>query len=141
MIEPRNKGIVDYQDNSSSAEEESRRSVASGWQQLGSRSGKGSQHHRGPRAGYVFTGVTQELGRAICLLVKMPDGVTRLTKPRPWQVASASKGTGNGTQTRRSRQGIGKPATSEATRDGQTAVLATYSVCRAASRSGGFKSL
>ena len=69
-----------------------------GRQQIRHRYGKGASHHRGPRAGHVFKGVTQELGSAICLLVKMPDRVTRLTKPRSLQVASAFKGTGSGTQ-------------------------------------------
>ncbi len=71
-----------------------------GRQQMRPRYGEGSDHHRGPRAGHVFKGVTQELGRAVCLLVKVPDRDTRLTKPRSVQEASACAGTGNGTQSK-----------------------------------------
>ena len=44
------------------------------------RYGECAGHHRGLRAGHVFRGVTRELGRAICLLVQVPETGDRLTK-------------------------------------------------------------
>lgn len=50
-----------------------------------------SGHHQDLRAGHVSKGITRELGRAVCLLVKQPEqgdrpvkspGVVRLLPPR-----------------------------------------------------------
>ncbi len=86
-----------------------------------------SGHHRGLRAGHACQGVTRELERAACFLA-----VNRNRGPetqRPWRcaVASTTQRAGNGTRNKGSRQGIGKRAKSEATRDGQAEVLAEHS--------------
>jgi hypothetical protein len=51
----------------------SRRFSVAGRQQSWVRFGECAGHHRGLRAGHVFTGGTRELGRATCLLVKLPE--------------------------------------------------------------------
>jgi hypothetical protein len=51
----------------------SRRFSVAGRQQSWVRLGECAGHHRGLRAGHVFTGGTRELGRATCLLVKLPE--------------------------------------------------------------------
>lgn len=43
--------------------------------------GEGAGHHRGLRAGRVFRGVTQELGRANCLLEKKAEKVEAADEP------------------------------------------------------------
>src|SRR3970040_1759180 len=58
----------------------SRRFARAGRQQSWARYGKCAGHHRGLRAGHVFTGGTRELGRATWLLDAMPGLGDRVTK-------------------------------------------------------------
>ena len=58
----------------------SRRCARTGRQQSWMRFGEYRGHHRGLRAGHVFTGGTRELGRATCLLDAIPGGGDRVTK-------------------------------------------------------------
>src|SRR5215510_13907575 len=58
----------------------SRRFPVAGRQQSWVRFGECAGHHRGLRAGHVFTGGTRELGRATCLLVRDPEWGDRVTK-------------------------------------------------------------
>ena len=53
---------------------------ATGRQQSWVRYGECAGHHRGLRAGHASTGVTRELGRAICLLAYNPGLGDRVTK-------------------------------------------------------------
>src|ERR1700752_3392554 len=58
---------------------ESRRFASAGRQQSWARYGECAGHHRGLRAGHVFTGGTRERGRAPCLLDDMPGVGDRVT--------------------------------------------------------------
>ena len=58
----------------------SRRFARTGRQQSWVRYGECAGHHRGLRAGHVFTGGTRELGRATCLLDDSPGLGDRVTK-------------------------------------------------------------
>ena len=103
---------------------QSRRCASFGRQQSCPRQGERAGHHRGLRAGHVFTGGTRELGRAICLLDDMPGLGDRVTKGpgAVWALRPDSAPCGDTTNAR-STQGIGKRATSEATRDGSDGSL------------------
>ena len=83
------------------------------------REGACAGHHRGLRAGQVFRGGTRERGRAPGLLDDRP-GVGDRVPTGPGAVWARRPGTEPGGETTndRSTQGIGKRATSEATREG-----------------------
>src|SRR5882672_11098815 len=51
----------------------SRRFASAGRQQSWVRYGKCTGHHRGLRAGHVFTGVARELGSTTCLRAQLPE--------------------------------------------------------------------
>jgi hypothetical protein len=106
----------------------SRRFARAGRQQSWVRDGECAGHHRGLRAGHVFTGGTRELGRAICLLADMPGVGDRVTKGpgAVWALRLDSEPCGDTTNAR-STQGIGERATSEGPREGQVAVVASHS--------------
>ena len=106
----------------------SRRFACAGRQQSWVREGECAGHHRGLRAGHVFRGGTRERGRAICLLDDMPGSGDRVTKGpgAVWALRPDSEPCGDTTNAR-STQGIGKRATSEATREGPVAVVASQS--------------
>ncbi|PYP89492.1 MAG: hypothetical protein DMF61_02135 [Blastocatellia bacterium AA13] len=73
------------------------------------------------RAGHASKGVTGELVKARSLLAKIPEEKGyRVNKRAGAGVAAfAIQRAGNGTQKEESKQGIGKPTTSEATREGR----------------------
>jgi hypothetical protein len=54
----------------------SRRCARAGRQQSWVRYGQCAGHHRGLRAGHVFTGVARERGRTTCLRAQLSDGGT-----------------------------------------------------------------
>ena len=115
---------------------ESRRCGASGRQQSCPRNGERAGHHRGLRAGHVFTGVNRELGRASRLLgsnsrtgdrLKQHPGIRRATpladEPNPARA-------GRNTKRNASHQGTGRQR--QADRPGRTkAVVATHSTAGA----------
>jgi hypothetical protein len=107
---------------------QSRRRQCSGRQQAAVRKGECRGLHRGRRAGHALTGETWELGRARCLLVRGAGraGVPADQEPWRWQRASGCQRTARRDTNGGSGQGIGKRATSEATRDGQRAVGAEH---------------
>jgi hypothetical protein len=109
---------------------QSRRRGASGRQQSYPRSGQWAGLHRGlRRAGHGVRGETRELGRATCLLVNTTGrrGVPVDQEPWRWQGAPRGQRTAVRDTKGGSRQGIGERATSEATREGQRAVVAEHS--------------
>lgn len=111
---------------------ESRRYGASGRQQSCPRQGERAGHHRGLRAGHVFTGVTRELGRASRLLgsngregdrPNQHPGIRRAT--RPADEPNPAKA-GRNTTSNALNQGTGREP--KAHRPGRTkAVVATHS--------------
>jgi hypothetical protein len=111
----------------------SRRCGASGRLQSRPRNGEGAGHHRGLRAGHVFTGVIRELGRASRLLgsnsrkkgdrLNQHSGIRRATplsgEPNPARA-------GRNTKRDASNQGTGRER--QADQPGRTkAVVATHS--------------
>jgi hypothetical protein len=109
---------------------QSRRRGASGRQQSYPRSGQWAGLHRGlRRAGQGVRGETRERGRATCLLVTTTGrrGVPVDQEPWRWQGAPRGPRTAVRDTNGGSRQGIGERATSEATREGQRAVVAEHS--------------
>src|SRR5713101_1185270 len=72
--------VVDSRISSRWCRGESRRFASAGRQQSWVREGECAGHHRGLRAGHVFTGGTRELGRATCLLDHSPGVGDRVTK-------------------------------------------------------------
>jgi len=106
----------------------SRRCASAGRQQSWVRDGKCAGHHRGLRAGHVFTGVARERGRTTGLRAPLPDGGTgrpqALAGPGGFTQATSPMRT---PRTPCSRRGIGKRVPSEATRDGQGVVCAAHS--------------
>ena len=115
---------------------ESRQYGASGRQQSCARQGERAGHHRGLRAGHVFTGVTRELGRASRLL-----GSNGRTGDRPNQHLGIQWATllpdepnparaGRNTKSNAFNQGTGREP--KADRPGRTkAVVATHSTAGA----------
>jgi hypothetical protein len=107
---------------------QSRRRQWSGRQQSAARKGEHRGLHRGRRTGHALTGETWELGRARCLLVTDAGRAGVRADQEPWrgQPATGCQRTARRDTNGGSRQGIGKRATSEATRDGQRAVVAEH---------------
>src|SRR5262245_36570873 len=103
---------------------QSRRGGTSGRQQSEARQGECHGLHRGLRAGYGVRGGTRELGRATGLLVRGAGRAGVPAEQEPWrrQPASRCQRTASRDTNRGSRQGIGKRASSEATREGHGAV-------------------
>jgi hypothetical protein len=115
---------------------QSRQHADTGRQQSCPRQGKRVGHHRGLRAGHVFTGVTRELGRASRLLgsnsrrgerLKQHPGIRRATpltdEPNPARA-------GRNTKRDASNQGTGRER--KVDRPGRTkAVVATHSTAGA----------
>jgi hypothetical protein len=111
---------------------ESRQYAVTGRQQSRPRQGERAGHHRGLRAGHVFTGVNRELGRASRLL-----GSNGRTGDRPNQHPGIQRATllldepnpvrtGRNTKINALNQGTGREP--EADRPGRTkAVVATHS--------------
>jgi len=83
-------------------------------------------HHRGLRAGHVFTGGTRERGRAICLLDAHPGLGDRVTKSPGvvWALRPGHEPCGE-TTNEGSTPGIGEPATREEPRERPVAVVAS----------------
>jgi hypothetical protein len=112
---------------------QSRRSAPVGRQQSCSRQGKRMGHHRGLRAGHVFTGVIRELGRASRLLGSnsRTRGDRRHQHPGVWWSARPANEpnpaqAGRDTKHSASTQGTGREP--KADRPGRTkAVVATHS--------------
>ena len=106
-----------------------RRRQWSGRQQSEARKGEHHGFHRGRRAGQALTGGTWERGRARCLLVTDAGRAGVPADQEPWrrQPASGCQRTAQRDTNGGSGQGIGKRATSEATREGQRAVVAEHS--------------
>src|SRR6266571_7257674 len=98
---------------------ESRRFASAGRQQSWVRYGECAGHHRGLRAGHVFTGGTRERGRATCLLDDIPGLGDRVTKSpgAVWALRPANEPFGD-TTNQRSTHGIGERATREGPREG-----------------------
>src|SRR6266436_2316857 len=99
----------------------SRRFARAVSQQSWVRDDKSPGHLRGLRAGHVSIGGSRELGRASCLLDDIPGMGDRVTKSPGGILGAFPRGPepGRDTTNHGSTQGIGKRATSEATREGQ----------------------
>jgi len=86
-------------------------------------------HHRGLRAGHVFKGVARELGRANCLLARSPESKVNRENKRPGadgQLQYSSEPE-EGNTNREASKVSASERESEASREGQGAVLAEHS--------------
>jgi len=77
------------------------------------------RHHWGPRAGHAFKGVARERGRAIGLLVKLPEGTVNWWNKEPGAVGTLPPGCERIRESRRYREA------SES--DGPMAILVEHS--------------
>jgi hypothetical protein len=128
VSEPRNMYSCGQQDSRSGIEVKADGLQAPEGNNPGCDRGECAGYHRGLRAGHVFRGVARERGRTTCLRAPFPAWGTGCPQALAWPGGFTQAMSPKGTpRTQRSRRGIGKRATSEATRDGQGVVFAAHS--------------